>query len=297
LPYLFYALRFSSDLIGQTNWFKADRTQFGSLTFYANNIYTEPTRYARMLLRPYIGSRLFVALIVPVAILFRYRARRSAAPGDSIVWFSLVVFAGLLALFDSSKAQLYGFMFFPSLYIAVAACGSRALQWGWANRKLPIALAVACLVVGLLGVVVAEGVSRIWEDRREAQQVSSYFDVGRKIDSYLRPGASILATDRWWWALHSHPYFSAHGFFSPWRVNTPYRDITFASWTAQRQIDFVIVDRDMHTAMAAYPEALRNEVQDFLNTCTIRVSDWTDVVYGRIELYQIVRSTAPICRT
>ncbi len=297
LPYALYVLPHSADLIGQATLADtANRVQLDQLEFYINNFRNEPSRFMNRQQQSTLSPALLTLGIWPALAYLWHRARRMGALGDRLLWLSLLIFQGLLALLDQSKAPLYAVVLLPSVCMTLAVLWADGLHWAW-KQDLPIRLAAGSLMIGLLAILVREGAIAYQVDRQQARSVSSYLEVGRKIDSYLTPEARLLGSDRWWWALRDHPYLSAGGLLAQWRSADLNHDraTQFAYQVAGAEIDFIIVNNNVRGEMSLFAPALQVQFWRFLETCSTLVADWEDASYGRIEIYRVTK--APVAES
>jgi 4-amino-4-deoxy-L-arabinose transferase-like glycosyltransferase len=289
LPYTLYVARHLPDLAGQAARVDTSgRLQLGRAEFYRDNLVNEPSRFENRS-QPSPGAAWLLTVGVwPALAYLTYRAWRVRASGDRILWASLCVFEGLLALFDRSKAPVYAIVLLPALCIMLAASWSAGLRWVWKRPRL-LRLTAVTLTIGLGLILVREGISAYRTDQQRAQDVSRYLDVGRKIDAYLSSGARVLGSDRWGWVLHDHPFLSAGSLLSQWQnVGLQYRSpIEFANQVAATGIDFFIVNNNVRGELTLFDPALQTQFWSFLATRSLKVADWQDTTYGRIEIYQL----------
>jgi hypothetical protein len=222
--------------------------------------------------------------------------------GDRLLWLSLVTFAGMLALLEQTKAPLYELVLLPSVCMAVAALWTGALRWvSSEGGRVPIRLAGAGLLVALLAVIVREGERAYRVDLAQSAVASHYLDVGRRIEAPMTPGTHVLGPERWWWALHDHPYLSVGSLLLQW-VDAEKRSHhvpQFDDWVQRDRTDFVIVTVNVRANLLDSPDALKRQFRAFLDTCTTRVVDWTDPNYGWIEVYRVTKTAlgVPVCET
>lgn len=125
-----------------------------------------------------------------------------------------------------------------------------------------------------------------------SSQVSPYLEVGREMESHVTPQATLLGSERWWWALHDYPYLSLNNLWQQWKVanQSGPQSITFGVQVNQVQADFIITNR-LNTAgdIRRYPEQLQREFADFLRDCTVLVAEWTDATYREIQIFEVIR--------
>jgi hypothetical protein len=209
------------------------------------------------------------------------------------VWSSLAVFAGLLLVLDQTKTPLYAIILVPSVCLSLAVLTTAA--WSWASstgRRAQIRIATRALVLALGLVVVTDSVRAHGVYLRQAAQVSQYLGVGLQLEEGLSPESRVLGPERWWWALHAHPYVSLRSAWWQWwaaAIADPTRVPQFVTWVTSNQTDTIIVNDNIRDDIRAFPEALQRQFWDFIGSCTTPVLDLNDVSYLRIEVDRITR--------
>ncbi len=297
LPWAVFVAQHHADWTAQLTVFGTNRWDVFNPSFYLTNLLNEPARYQDLLR---IGppedpgapnspaSQLFLAIGVwPAAAYLVWRSRRTRAIGDRLLWSSLVIFSGLLLLVDQTKTPLYAIILLPSICmaIAVACVGAWNLTSTTVNAVIP---RVALICVGL--VVAKDGLAAYQVYLTQASQVSQYLGVGLRLQEALPTGARILGPERWWWALHDHPYASLRSvWWQWWAAAGPHQDPQFAAWVSSTQADAIIVNDNIRDDVHAFPEALQRQFWAFVSTCTTPVLDLTDASYLRIEVDRITR--------
>jgi hypothetical protein len=196
-----------------------------------------------------------------------------------LLWSSLIIFAGLLLLLDQTKTPLYAIIVVPSICLAIAG----AMTAAWRRRG------AARVVLVALGLVVArDGVAAYQVYLAQAAQVSQYLGVGAQLQAALSPGAPVLGPERWWWALHDHPYASLRSIWWQWWADaSPNKE--FATWVASTQADAIIINDNIRDDIHAFPEPLQQQFWAFITSCTTPVLDLTDAAYLKIEVDRITR--------
>lgn len=294
LPWMAYAAQNADDLRGQLVVY-GERGDFLRPTFYLENVLAEPRRFAHLLTAPAVdfgdpqaidaplSPWLLVLGILPALV---YVARRGGI-GDRLLLGSLVTFGGLLLLVDQTKVALYAILLLPPICIALAA-GCAALL-----RPRTFQVPVSLLALGLLAVLGWEGVRAYQVDFEQAERVSAYAGIGRQIEAGLVPGAPVLGPERWWWALHNHPYLSLRSIWWQWSdVAVKSRTSpNIVSWFSGQRGESVIVNVNVRDDIRSFPTALQTQFWRFLARCTTQVDDIVDVNYFEIEVYQV---TSPL---
>jgi 4-amino-4-deoxy-L-arabinose transferase-like glycosyltransferase len=282
LPWIAYAAQYATDLRGQLVVY-GDRGDFLRPNFYLENALTEPRRFAHLLTAPVVDFSdpqaidyplspwLLVLGALPALV---YVARR----GDRLLLGSLVTFGGLLLLVDQTKAALYAILLLPPICIALAA--------GWVAllRLRRVRLPVAALTLGVLLILAWEGSRAYQVDFEQAERVSSYLGIGQQINAGLVPRAPVLGPERWWWALHDHPYLSLRSIWWQWSdAAAP----DFAEWVTNTRTQNVIVNVNVRDDIRSFPTALQAQFWSFLRRCANRSFDLVDANYFEIEVYQV----------
>ena len=300
LPWaLFAALNFS-DLQGQLTVF-GNRGDFLNPAFYATNVLGEPSRYNRLLASPFVDpsvaaprSPWLLALGgLPACVYVGWRSRRTDAPGDRLLLASLVTFCVLLLLLDQTKVALYAIVLLPSLCLALAAAWSGLLGWIWRSPSRPwLRLVAAAASLCVLVVIGQEGVRAYQVDFAEAAQVTPYLGLGQQIEAALPPDARIMGPERWWWALHDHPYLSLRSIWWQWGIaasSAQQPPPRFLDWVARSQTDVVIVNINVRGDVESFPEALQAQFWEFIDGCTTLVTIIPNPNYFDTEIYAVDR--------
>ncbi|MDQ6671700.1 MAG: hypothetical protein M3069_13310 [Chloroflexota bacterium] len=305
LMWAVYAVRYQGDLAGQMAVY-GGRWNAVRPAFYLANALSEPSRYGNLLrdaLEPgsstsAAGSWLLVVGVWPALAFIARRSVRVGATGDRIVLASVVVFAALLALLDQTKTPLYASILVPSLCLVMAAAWMGLLRWVrmpgqpvWAS----LASGTLSLVLGILIGLDAEHAYQL--SLTQASQAGQYLDVGREIGSSLRPGARVLGPERWWWALHEHPYVSVRNLLFQWTAaaqsNGAGAPAEFADRVAWAEADSVIVNDNVRGDLLDFPVAVQHQFWTFIDTCTRQVGYVNDPTYLEIEVYEITPAPRP----
>ena len=279
---------------------KSDRIDFLRPSFFLDNLRNEPNRLRTLLERPLplvsapytlghpFSPWLLILGFVPAIAALWWRFRHTPELwGNRLLALSLVIFGGLLALIDSTKAPVYAVSLAPSVCVLMAAAvglvAQRSKQHPW--------LLVPTL--GLLVLVTAEGIGTHWVDRRAAAAAGDYLAVGRRMNASLTRGAGVLGADRWWWALPDHPYFSLNALFLRWQwmARQDHQPAELSRFIDETRADYVIVNNDVRGQIARYPDRLQRQFRDFLRQRTRLVAEWNDPTYERIEIHRLERAS------
>jgi hypothetical protein len=153
-------------------------------------------------------------------------------------------------------------------------------------------VAPRAVLLGLGIIVATESLHAYQVYLQQASQVSQYLGVGLQLEDALLPDSSVLGPERWWWALHDHPYASLRSVWWQWSVQAsaePGRLPQFASWVASTHADAIIVNDDIRDDVRHFPEAVQQQFWAFVSMCTTPVLDLTDASYLKIEVDRITR--------
>jgi 4-amino-4-deoxy-L-arabinose transferase-like glycosyltransferase len=289
LPWIVVVTQYHADWSAQLTVFGGDRWDVLNPRFYVSNLVNEPLRYQNVLrLGPAedpsaptspVSQSVLALAVWPAAAYLAWRSRRTRAIGDRLLWSSLVIFGGLLLLVDQTKTPLYAIILLPSICLAIA---------------VSCKLVPRVLLVGLGLVIAIEGANTYHIYLTQASQVSQYLGVGVELDVPLAPGARILGPERWWWALHAHPYASLRSLWWQWWAEASASQNKsqlpqFATWATSTQADVIIVNDNVRDDIHAFPDALQQQFWAFVSSCTTPVLDLTDASYLRIEVDRITR--------
>jgi 4-amino-4-deoxy-L-arabinose transferase-like glycosyltransferase len=307
-PFGVYAAHFASDLAGQLGVY-GDRGDFLSRDFWLNNLSTEPARYAHLLAgwppgldasgadvsgAP-ISPWLLVLGIGPAVAYVAWQARREDATGHRLVIASVVCFGGLLQLVDQTKAPLYAIVLLPSICLCLAAALAAMLRWTW--RETPHAWSPRAL--GLVGasalfvVIAVEGVHAYAVDWEAAASVTPYLPLGGLIDAATTPGAPVLGPERYWWALHAHPYTSLRSIWFQWSAAAKSGSRPdFTDWVVGVDPDSIVVNINVRSDIEAFPVTLQNQFWSYLARCTVLTTDIDNPNYFDTAVYRVT----PGCR-
>ncbi|HLZ28417.1 MAG TPA: hypothetical protein VKV73_13945 [Chloroflexota bacterium] len=315
LPWAALCLRYAGDLAGQLAVFGA-RGEFLRPSFYVTNVLNEPARYQGLplaalqpdstALQPdsphsLAGAWLLMVGVWPALAYIGWRSWRSRSSGDRLLLSSLLVFEGLLLVLDQTKTPLYAIILFPSLCMAVAALVTAALRWAWRRssrgaggsigwRGSPLRLAAVILAAGLAFSLGSDAVRQYQLSLSQSAAAGLYLDVGGQIEASLAPGARVLGPERWWWALHDHPYLSLRNLWFQWTAAArDGRRPEFGALVGQTQANTIIVNDNVRGDVLDFPDTLQQQFWTFINTCTQRVADLDDPTYLAIEVYVIIQ--------
>jgi hypothetical protein len=148
------------------------------------------------------------------------------------------------------------------------------LRWPkWSSARLMAAGAVVAIVV----LVMAEGLQAYQTDRQQLSRASSYSQVGEQIITYLAPGATVLGSERWWWALHTWHYLSLTTIWSQSEAGS--------EWC--QSPCYVIINNNVKGDIQSYPQTVQSGFWSYLKTCAAPLAGWTDVSYGPILIYRV----------
>jgi hypothetical protein len=231
----------------------------------------------------------------PATAYLVWRSRWTKAIGDRLLWSSLVTFTGLLLLVDQTKTPLYAIILLPSLCMALAVLCTGVWSWARTSGRRPwITLASRALIASLGIVVATDGVRAYQVYLAQAAQVSHYLGVGLQLEGALSSGSRILGPERWWWALHDHPYASLRSVWWQWQTRAEAsadqsRPPQFADWVGSLQADTIIVNDNIRDDVRSFPDALQRQFWAFVSMCTTQALELTDAFYLRIEVDRIVR--------
>jgi 4-amino-4-deoxy-L-arabinose transferase-like glycosyltransferase len=272
---------------------KAGRIEFNRPMFYVDNLRHEPRRFAQLgqtvakTLRGEqhaYGAVLLVLGFGPAVAIVGRQAWRQRRRLDYWLLGSGLLAAGQLALLEATKAILYGIILLPALCLLFAVALTTIGQW--ATRPERGRIIRFSLVSGLAGMLVLLStvtVLTVVDEHTRAAAASDYAVVGRQIDAYLPASAAVLGTERWWWALHEHPYLATRVVTHDWPAGTLPAQLA--------DIDYVIISVEDRDGLASDRAALAN-FTEWIRQCGTKVADWTDVTYDRIEIYQMAKGAA-----
>jgi 4-amino-4-deoxy-L-arabinose transferase-like glycosyltransferase len=297
LPWLVFVAQHHADWTAQLTVFGTNRWDVFNPLFYLENIRSEPTRYQDLLriglsedpgAPNSLASQLLAAIIIlPAVIYLVWRSLRTHAIGDRLLLSSLVIFGCLLFVVDQTKTPLYAIILVPSICLSVAVLSTKL--WNLRSRRLNVVISrVVLMAVGLA--IAKDGFAAYQTYLAQAAQVSQYLGVGVHLEEAIGPGAHILGPERWWWALHDHPYASLRSIWWQWSARAdPSQTPQFEQWVTSTQADAIIVNDNVRDDIHAFPEALQQQFWAYISACTTPVLDLTDASYLRIEVDRITR--------
>jgi 4-amino-4-deoxy-L-arabinose transferase-like glycosyltransferase len=290
LPWTVLAALHMDDVAGQLTVY-AGRGDFLRPGFFAENIAQEAGRYEHTLQPFNVSTWLLVLGIWPATTSVVWRSLRTRLIGDRVVWSSLVVFAGLLLLLDHTKSALYAIALLPPICLALSRLLTGTVESLWLQRPW-LGLAAGVAVAALLVLVMRDGHAAYRLTLDQAQQVRPYASVGEQIDQVLPSGARVLGPERWWWAVHSHPYLSLRSVWWQW-LNA--REPTFGDATVWSDADNIIVNDNVRDDVLLFPETVQQRFWRFVNDCTTRVADLDDPTYFGIQVYSVIKPAPRLC--
>jgi 4-amino-4-deoxy-L-arabinose transferase-like glycosyltransferase len=291
LPWAIQLVRYPADLAGQLAVFGA-RGDFLRPSFYLTNVLSEPSRYQGLQLdssSSVVGFWLLAVGIWPAVAYIGWRCWRWQAACDRILLSSLLTFAGLLLVLDQTKTPLYAIILFPSLCMALAVLLTTAVRTAW-RHGWALRLASVTLTLGLVFGIGSDAVRDYQLSLAQSAAAGRYLDVGAEVEGSLEPGARVLGPERWWWALHDHPYVSLRNLWFQWSASAANgRTPEFVDLVTEVRADSVIVNDNVRGDLLDFPGTLQQQFWTFIDTCTQRVADLNDPTYLEIEVYAIVQ--------
>lgn len=269
-PWLVYGALNASDVAGQLSVY-AGRGDFLRPGFYVENVEQEAGRYEHLLVQPGASQLLLLLGVWPAGVyaIVRSFGRRASLP-DRLVWTSLLTFAGGLLVLDHGKSSVYAIVLLPSICLALSRLVSAFVPLG----------------VLVLVLVCFEGLGAYQLTLQQAQQVTPYARVGQQIEAALVPGAHVFGPERWWWAVHEHPYLSLRSVWWQWGIGGG-PDLSEA--------DAIIVNDNVRADILLFPESVQTRFWSFVNVCTERVAALDDATYFGIDVYRVPAQMPPRC--
>jgi hypothetical protein len=291
LPYLLWAGRYLPDVVGQMST-NGGRAEFGNPVFYLVNLSHEPLRYERMVTPRTARDALRLIVLgagtLPALVALGRRVISARAPGDALLAAGALTCLGGLAVFEQTKALAYGILLWPFFSIIMsldwATVLPQAATWPVlspaARLRLVAAICSFCLMV-------VDGLGTYVWDWWRIPQTSAYASVGAQMEAALTPGARVVGSERWWWALRNHPYWSLNNFLFQMDLPsaTPRRP-TFSKLVVDYQIDFIIVSNQPRE-LEGYSPATQTQFWHFIQACAVQMADWTDSTYQHIAIYRV----------
>src|SRR5207253_6537303 len=99
--------------------------------------------------------------------------------------------------------------------------------------------------------------------------------------------------ERWWWALHDHPYLSVRNLLFQWTAAALVKGSgptpELVDWITWANPDSVVMNDNVRGDVLDFPDPVQQQFWTFINTCTQRVGDVNDPTYLEIEVYEIVK--------
>jgi 4-amino-4-deoxy-L-arabinose transferase-like glycosyltransferase len=309
LAYVLYIMEDLNAFSGQAQ-LKQGRTGFTHIGFYLSNLSRELSRYVwlveelwptgiKQLVTIPWGRALMVLGLIPAIVITLLVDRKqdrisnlgSRKRGDSLLTGYLFVISLGLALVDSTKAPLYAIVLWPGLVMTFAVAGSTI--WVWL-RKSNVArqqrVLFVLVLLPLLLLALADGLGGLRLHLKASQKVSAYLTVGARINSSLAPEASVLGSDRWWWALREHPYLAVNNLWAQWQaaksVGAP---ITFSELVTKTGTSYLLVNNNVRGNIHQYPQELHRQFWGFLEQCASLQTVIADRTYGQIEIFLLAQ--------
>lgn len=264
LPYAIYVLSDLDAFAGQAQLIQG-RTALAQPAFYVSNLTREPQRFAWLLRRLPQGStsqlggvpwgQLLLLLGLVPALTVAMLAERARVGRVGLLGGYLLIVAAGLALVDSTKAPLYAIVLVPALALTFAvACGA---LWLWLRSEegsRPRKIAVSLVVLGVVLLALADGVLGLRRHLQDTRRVSAYMEVGERIESGLAPGAMVLGSARWWWALQDYPYLSINNLWAQWRAaRSDGLPIPFSDLANSTDAGYMVVNNNVRGNINQYP--------------------------------------------
>jgi hypothetical protein len=296
VPWFAFVAWHHADLSGQVSVY-GQRGDFLNPSFYAQNITTEPSRYANILAQRMPGDVVGAAAIafqtspylllglVPAVAWLIWRYLRCRFQSDRTLLLTMASCAGLLLLVDQTKTALYALVLVPPICVALAAGWSELLRWFWRRSRRWPALIATAASAALLFAIASDGLRAYGVDRTESAQVTPYASVGAQIDATVHADGVVLGPERWWWALRAHPYISLRSLWFQWLSDdgaTPFSDLV-ARWQPRS----VVVNNNVRDDIRAFPPALQDQFWTFIGNCTRQVGGLDDPTYFDVQVYEV----------
>lgn len=311
LPYICLVAFNWHDFIGQLGTYHKDRTSFGSLDFWYSNILNEPKRYAsvwssaKMVVQTGLsslgayGAVFFFLFTIPCLVVLGLQFKNNRQQSHYLLGGSLLVTILLLTLVERTKVPLYAIPLWPSICLVVGWGIANTLRWvyeseWWIGRRI----AVGLVMVTILGLMLIDSAAAYGIDWRQRGIVSPYLTIGQQIEAHLPPNSRVLGDNRWWWALHQHPYYSLTStLFQSRAVFMSTGELPpFASYIQKNDIDAILLNRNFEGDFYSFPPGFREQFYTYLTVCTQLEAELQDKTYGLIQVYTVPkRSSHPEC--
>jgi hypothetical protein len=165
------------------------------------------------------------------------------------------------------------------LAAALAAAADRSRR-GAARTLRGLAVALLLIWVG------ADGLAGYGFVANAGSRVSPYRGVGQRLAASIEPRATVLGSQRWWWALRAFPYLSLTAQWELWKgEQRAGRDPDFSRMLERVGAVYLILDNDTRGDLTRAPAQLQQQVHDAL-TRAKWIDTWRDPTYGLIEIYR-----------
>jgi hypothetical protein len=293
LPWAVFAMLHADDVVGQLTVY-AGRGEFLRPAFYVENITQEAGRYEHALHPTDLSTWLLVLGIWPATAYVAWRSHRSRLVGDRVVWSSLILFAGLLLLLDHGKSSVYAIVLLPSICLAFSRLLTGVVATLWRSSPHPLLGLFPCAAAaGLVVLVMLDGKAAYQRTLEQADHVSPYAEVGNQVAQAFAPGARVLGPERWWWAVHGHPYLSLRSVWWQWANEREPAFVDGVPWTLA---DHVIVNDNVRDDVLLFPPPIQQRFWRFVTTCTTQIAALDDKTYFGIQIYRVLKpSPDPAC--
>jgi 4-amino-4-deoxy-L-arabinose transferase-like glycosyltransferase len=205
LPWAAYAASGWPDYLGQMR-INAPRFDLLNPTFYVDNVLHGEgpisldwsARTVRSLSWVRVGTWTMLLAGPAAVVTMAWDARRHGRAAESALVIAslmqMMMFVALLKI----KTLSYMIALWPLGVLLLAWFG----VWLW-DRRLPV-LRLALLT--LLGLIVAEGTTRVAHARRNARQTTPYDWYEAEVASCIPPGSLVLGLQHYWLGLRQYPY-------------------------------------------------------------------------------------------
>jgi hypothetical protein len=249
----------------------------------------EPLRYAQLAAPDTASPWLLVLGIWPALVYLAWRNVRAGAVGDRLLLASVVCFAGLLALLEGTKTQLYTILLLPSLCMCLALGVVQLVRWSVRIGR-HVATGVCAVMVVVAIALALDSVRAFQAEWQAADEVTAYVAIGKQLAAAIPPGASTLGPERWWWALRDHPYLSLRGIWFEWTALAESGagvQPRFADWVARARAQAIVVNINVRDDIQAFPEPLQEQFWDFLDRCTTETAAVPSLNYFETDVYLV----------
>jgi hypothetical protein len=273
--------------VGQTLYIKGERAAL-DLPALFDNLQREPMRYRAALNPAGVYGWLSLAGVGAALGYLGMRLRRKGNSGDRLLAWGLAATLLVLAVVDSTKAELYALPFLPFLCVALALLAADLWQWSGSQRRA-VTLPIRAAIVAGIALTLWQGLLFYRQDRRLAQSASDYQALGAAIDAAIPTGARIAGTERWWWPMRQRSYLALNNLSLQWRVLRDETGATpaFTQLLAAQGIEYVLVGPNVHGDMGREPPQLQSQFWKFIADCTTVAAQWDDPWYGSIRLHAV----------